>query len=32
MLTLKQFRQKYKMTQKQLAEFLGTTPTTLSKY
>lgn len=32
MLTLKQFRNKYKLTQKELAQILGTTPTTLSKY
>ena len=32
MLTLKQFRKKYKLTQKELAEKIGTTPTTLSKY
>ena len=32
MLTLKQFRNKYKLTQKELAEIVGTTPTTLSKY
>ena len=32
MLTLKQFRKKYGLTQKQLAEMLGTTPATLSKY
>ena len=32
MLTLKQFRKKYKLTQKELAQKLGTTPTTLSKY
>ena len=32
MLTLKQFRNKYKLTQKELASILGITPTTLSKY
>ena len=32
MLTLKQFRNKYKITQKDLAAKVGVTPTTLSKY
>ena len=32
MLTLKQFRKKYKITQKDLARLVGTTPSTLSKY
>ena len=32
MITLKQFRRKYNLTQKELAEKLHTTPTTLSKY
>jgi len=32
MITLKQFRNKYKLTQKQLAAIIGTTPATLSKY
>ena len=32
MLTLKQFRRKYKLTQKELAQVLGVTPATLSKY
>ena len=32
MLTLKQFRNKYKLTQKELAAILGTTPATISKY
>ena len=32
MLTLKQFRNKYKLTQKELAQKVGVTPTTLSKY
>lgn len=32
MLTLKQFRNKYKLTQKQLAEKLGVSPTTISMY
>ena len=32
MLSLKQFRNKYKITQKELAEIVGTTPTTISKY
>ena len=32
MLTLKQFRKKYHLTQKELAQILGTTPTTLSHY
>ena len=32
MLTLKQFRNKYHLSQRALAEILGTTPTTLSKY
>ena len=32
MLTLKQFRNKYKLTQKELAQILEITPTTLSKY
>ncbi len=32
MLSLKQFRNKYHLTQKALAEMLGITPTTLSKY
>ena len=32
MITLKQFRNKYKLTQKELAQKLGTTPATLSKY
>lgn len=32
MLTLKQFRNKYQMTQKELASQIGITPTTLSKY
>ena len=32
MLTLKQFRSRYGITQKELAQKLGTTPTTLSKY
>lgn len=32
MLTLKQFRKKYKITQKGLAQLVGTTPATLSKY
>ena len=32
MLTLKQFRNKYKLTQKELAQVLGVTSATLSKY
>ena len=32
MLTLKQFRRKNNLTQKELAQALGVTPTTLSKY
>ena len=32
MLSLKQFRNKYKITQKELAKIIGTTPATLSKY
>ena len=32
MLTLKQFRNKYHLTQKELVEKLHTTPTTISKY
>jgi len=32
MLSLKQFRNKYHLSQHALAEILGTTPTTLSKY
>ena len=32
MLTLKQFRSRYGITQKELAEKVGVTPTTLSKY
>ena len=32
MLTLKQFRNKYKITHKDLAAKVGVTPTTLSKY
>ena len=32
MLTLKQFRAKHKLTQKQLAQEIGITPTTLSMY
>ena len=32
MLTLKQFRNKYKITQKDLAAKVGVTPTTLSKH
>lgn len=32
MLTIKQFRNKYHMTLRQLAEEVGTTPTTISKY
>ena len=32
MLTLKQFRNKYTITQKDLAAKVGVTPTTLSKY
>ena len=32
MLTLKQFRKKYKLTQKELALKLGTTSSTISKY
>lgn len=32
MLTLKQFRNKYKLTQKELAQKVDVTPTTLSKY
>lgn len=32
MLTLKQFRAKYKPTQKELAQRIGTTPTTISMY
>ena len=32
MITLKQFRKKYNLTQKELAQKLGATPTTLSKY
>jgi transcriptional regulator with XRE-family HTH domain len=32
MLTLKQFRNKYKLTQKELAGKLGITPSTLSMY
>ena len=32
MLTLKQFRNKYKITQKDLAAKVGVTPTTLSMY
>ena len=31
-LTLKQFRKRYGITQKELAEAVGTTPSTLSKY
>ena len=32
MLTLKQFRDRYNITQKELARQVGVTPTTLSKY
>lgn len=32
MLTMKQFRNKYHLTQKELAEKIGTTPATISKY
>ena len=32
MLTLKQFRTKYKLTQKELAQKIGTTTTTISMY
>ncbi len=32
MLSLKQFRNKYHLSQRALASILGTTPTTLSKY
>ena len=32
MLTLRQFRKRYGITQKELAEVVGTTPSTLSKY
>ena len=32
MLTLKQFRAKYKLTQKELAKSIGTTPTTIFMY
>ena len=32
MLSLKQFRNKYHLTQKELAAIIGTTPSTLSKY
>ena len=32
MLTLKQFRAKYKLTQKDLAKSIGTTPTTIIMY
>lgn len=32
MLILKQFRAKYKLTQKELAQRIGTTPTTISMY
>ena len=32
MFTLKQFRLKYKLTQKELAQKIGTTPTTISMY
>ena len=32
MMTLKEFREKYKLTQKELAQKIGTTPGTISMY